>query len=67
MDHPVLLDCINILICSLRALDFSSNHNTHKSYFGLCFWAPDPLIDRLYYNLSIKGLGAQKQTPQELL
>ena len=25
---------------------FSSNHNVHKSSSGLCFWAPDPLIDR---------------------
>ena len=25
---------------------FSSNHNIHKSSCGLCFWAPDPLIDR---------------------
>ena len=25
---------------------FSSNHNIHKSWFGLCFWALDPLIER---------------------
>ena len=25
---------------------FSSNHNIHKSSFGLCFWASDPLIER---------------------
>ena len=25
---------------------FSSNHNIHKSSYGLCFWASDPLIDR---------------------
>ena len=24
----------------------SSNRNIHKSLCGLCFWAPDPLIDR---------------------
>ena len=27
---------------------FSSNPNIHKSSCGLCFWAPDPLIDRFY-------------------
>ena len=27
---------------------FLSNHNIHKSSYGLCFWALDPLIDRLY-------------------
>ena len=25
---------------------FASNHNIHKSSYGLCFWASDPLIDR---------------------
>ena len=25
---------------------FSSNHNIQKRSCGLCFWAPDPLIDR---------------------
>ena len=25
---------------------FSSNHNIHKSLCGLCFWSPDPLINR---------------------
>ena len=25
---------------------FLSNHNIHKSLCGLCFWAPDPLINR---------------------
>ena len=24
---------------------FSSHHNVHKSLCGLCFWAPDTLID----------------------
>ena len=24
---------------------FSSNHNIHKSWYGLCFWASDPLIE----------------------
>ena len=26
---------------------FPSNHNIHKSSYGLCFWASDPLIGRL--------------------
>ena len=53
----------------LRMLDivFSSNHNIHKSLHGLCFWASDPLIDKFYKNLSIKGSEAQKQRPDELL
>ena len=34
---------------------FSSNRNIHKSSYGLCFWASDPLIDRFYLDLSIKG------------
>ena len=46
---------------------FSSNHNIHKSSCGLCFWASDPLIDRFYQNLSIKGSEAKKQRPHELL
>ena len=34
----------------------------------LCFfWAPFPLIDRFYYNLSIKESGAPKQRLQKLL
>ena len=53
-------------ICILVIL-FSSNHNIHKSLCGLCFWASDPLIDRFYYNLSIKGSEVQKQRPHELL
>ena len=31
---------------------FSSNRNIHKSSCGLCFWAPDPLINRFYYWLN---------------
>ena len=46
---------------------FSSHHNVHKSLCGLCFWGPDPLIDRFYYYLSIKGSGAQKQRTYNLL
>ena len=29
---------------------FLSNHNVHKSSCGLCFWAPDSLIDRFQVN-----------------
>ena len=46
---------------------FSSNHNIHKSLYGLCFWVSDPLINRFYYDLSIKGSEAQKQRPGEVL
>ena len=45
----------------------SSNHNINKSSYGLCFWAPDPLIDRFFYNLSIKGSETKKQRPHKLL
>ena len=34
-------------LCSLDIL-FSSNHNIHKSSYGLCFWTSDPLIDSIY-------------------
>ena len=40
-------------------IGFSSNHNIHKRSHGLCFWASDPLIDKFYKNLSIKGSEAQ--------
>ena len=46
---------------------FPSNRNIHKSSCGLCFWASVPLIDRFYWNLSIKGSEAGKQRPHELL
>ena len=46
---------------------FSSNHKIHKSLYGLCFWASDPLIDKYYSNLSIKGSEAQEQRSEELL
>ena len=46
-------------ICISEIL-FLSNHNIHKSSCGLCFWASDPLIDRFYYNFSIKVSEAQK-------
>ena len=46
---------------------FLSNHNIHKCSCVLCFWASDPLIDRFYQNLSIKGSEAQKQRPHEFL
>ena len=46
---------------------FLSNHNIHKSSLGLCFWASEPLIERFYFNISIKESEAQKQRPCELL
>ena len=27
---------------------FLSNHNIHKSSYGICFWASEPFIDRCY-------------------
>ena len=33
------------LLCIVLDILFSSNHNIHKSSFGLCFWASDPLIE----------------------
>ena len=41
----------------IRYTFFLSNHNIHKSFCGLWFWASDPLIE---------GFEAQKQWPQEL-
>ena len=60
--------CLNILVRHTHTLDilFLSNHNIHKSLYGLCFWASDPLIDRFNKNLSIKGSEAQKQCPDQL-
>ena len=49
----------SIMTVSLDIL-FSSNHNIHKSSCGLCFLAPDPLINRFYPTLLIKGSLAQK-------
>ena len=46
---------------------FLSNHNIHKSLYGLYIWASDPLIDRFYKNLLTKGFEAQIQRPYELL
>ena len=48
-----------LYVCMLDIF-FSSNHNIHKSLYGLCFWALDLLIERFYWNLSIKGSEAQK-------
>ena len=36
-----------IELCWLDIL-FSSNRNIHKSSYGLCFCASDPLIERFY-------------------
>ena len=40
---------------------FLLNHNIHKRLYGLCFWAPNPLINRFYLNLSIKGSEVEKK------
>ena len=53
------VQCLDIL--------FSSNRNIHKSSYGLCFWASDPLINRFYCCLSIKVSEDQKQRPRQLL
>ena len=52
-----------------HALDilFPSNHNIHKSSYGLCFWPSNPLIDIFYWSLSIKGSEVQKHRPHKLL
>ena len=55
-----ILEAMFMYISTIDIL-FSSNHNIHKSLSGHCFWATDPLIDRFYENLSIKGSEAQKQ------
>ena len=40
----------------------SSNQIVHKILFSLCFWAPDPLIDRFYKNISqIIGLESKNK------
>ena len=54
------------IVCTLDIL-FTSNHNIHKNSYGLCFWASDPLIDRFYKNLLIKGSISQKYRPHEVL
>ena len=48
------------VFCTIR-YTFSSNHNIYKSWCGLCFWSSDPIIERFYYNLSIKGSEAQNK------
>ena len=37
-----------VLVRSAIDILFPSNHNIHKSWCGLCFWASDALIDRFY-------------------
>ena len=61
----ILLSCLDLGI--FIRYTFLSNRNIHKSSYDLCFWASDPLIDRFYENLMIKGSGAQKKRPCELL
>ena len=41
------LDLLFMHICTVDIL-FLSNHNIYKSLWGPCFWASDPLIERLY-------------------
>ena len=55
------------LFVSIIDIFFSSNDNIHKSSSGLCFWTSDPLINRIYKNLSTKGSEAQKQRSHKLL
>ena len=43
--YTAAADSISIYLLALDIL-FSSNHNIHKSLFGLCFWASDTLIER---------------------
>ena len=63
-----ITNSIVTLTCNLLDIfTFLSNHNIHKRSCGICFWASDPLIDRSYKNLSIKGFEAQKQRPHKVL
>ena len=64
--QSVFMGAQSVFMASLDML-FSSNHNIHKSSYGFCIWASDPLIERFYKNLSIKGSEAQKQRPNKLL
>ena len=59
--HP-----FGIILCCLDVF-FPSNHNIHESSYRFCFWTSDPLIDRFYWSLSIKGSEVQKQRPHKLL
>ena len=36
------------VFCICVRYTFSSNHNIHKGSCGLCFWASDPYIERIY-------------------
>ena len=60
--HSIILTNLNAncssLVCSYYIdnmyignfrYTFSPNHNVHKSLCGLCFWAPDHLIDSKIY------------------
>ena len=55
MKYRLLVPAVDIL--------FSSNQNIHKRFAAFVFGlqSSDPLIDRFYYNLSIKGSEAQKK------
>ena len=66
--YVILFFCnMTYIIKKHTRYNFSSNHNIHWRLWDLGFWAPDPLIDRFYKNLLIKGSGEQKQRPHKLL
>ena len=43
-------------------IHFSSNHNIHKSSYGLCFWASDPLIEYFKKILKLKSLKSKNKS-----
>ena len=45
----------SVFMASLDIL-FSSNHNIHKSSYGLCFWASDNLMIDFTKIFQLKGL-----------
>ena len=57
-------DCLFFLVVHMVIVVYLS---IYMYFFHQSFWASDPLIDRFYSNLSIKGSEAQKQRPHELL
>ena len=54
MNHDLSIKCESILdnikIQKLGIARYTFSYNIHKSSCGLCFWAPDPLIDSFYKN-----------------
>ena len=51
-----------IFVCTLDIL-FLSNYNINKSSCGLCFWALDPLIDKILVKSIIKRGWGPKTMP----